>query len=105
MHFSGSWPVTLFWGTILAGGAQFSLRGAQAMVWGARPQNAPRGAEPGPYIAANPTVMQLSRRVLQKISHSEKLSVKCVVDFYIVDCFSVFWLLVRLKITWLYLHS
>ena len=34
MHFRGTGPVTFFWGTILAWGAQ-------AVFWGARPQNVP----------------------------------------------------------------
>ena len=33
-------------GTVLAEGAQFSFWGAQALIWGARPRNAPRGAGP-----------------------------------------------------------
>ena len=42
MHFRGTRPVTFFWGTILAWGANFSLEGAQAVIWGAMPRNAPR---------------------------------------------------------------
>ena len=34
------------WSTILAWGAQFSFGGAQAVIWGVRPRNAPRGVGP-----------------------------------------------------------
>ena len=39
MHSSGTGPVTLFWGTILAWRAYFSLRGTQAVIW---PGTAPK---------------------------------------------------------------
>ena len=80
-------------GTVFAGGVTSSNLVRHC------PEMPPSGARPTLFIFENPMVMQLFRRVLQKISHSEKLQLKCVVDFYIVDCFSVCWLLARLILT------
>ena len=46
MYSSGTGPVTFFRGTILAWETHFSLGGEQAVIWGARPRNAPRGGGP-----------------------------------------------------------
>ena len=46
LHSSGTEPVTFFGAKSLPGGAQFSFE-AKAVISGARPQNAPRGAGPG----------------------------------------------------------
>ena len=71
-------------------GGTILVWGAQAVFWGHGPEMFPSGARPALYIFANRIVMQLSRRVFQKISHTEILQEKCVVDFCIVDCFSAF---------------
>ena len=76
MHSSSTRPVSLFWGTILArGGAQFSLGGVKSSGLGGTAPKCPppRGTKPALHIVTNPVVMQLPRRVLQKISRCENV--------------------------------
>ena len=46
LHFSSLEPVNFFGAQSSLGGEQFSFGVAQAVIWGARPRNAPRGAGP-----------------------------------------------------------
>ena len=47
LHSSSAKPVNFFGAQSSLGGAQFSFGGAQAVIWGARPRNAPLPVAPG----------------------------------------------------------
>ena len=54
LHSSGTEPVTFFWTQFSLGRVQFLFGGAQAVILGARPRNAPRGAGPESMLISMP---------------------------------------------------
>ena len=56
LHSRSTKPVTFFLEQSLLGGGQLSFEGAQAVNWGARPRNAPRGAGPAHILGLLPEV-------------------------------------------------